>query len=465
MTHRSILLLRFDHLLRQRNEHPLGVRPTYLLKYVQAYLSGDEKNNLFFIDQNIFDISCDELRDKVLSERPEVIVTYISTLESEVAVDELSRLKGNCLPGTVFIAVGQDVTARAEYYKSTGVFDFALKGEAELEVCRVITALQDGKTKDQIPVEERINIVKEPDVLPFPEYSEHELDSYDFVYPLKVSFKLKWGHVLSSRGCTHGCVFCSQLMRESYGNVLRRRSAVNIVDEIESLLGRGANIISIDDDDFTNSRDHVISVCNEIQQRGLKFKWITHARIDEVDEELLLLMKKAGCVLLRFGVESVQPHILSKLKKTASPGKWRKRCECVIKYMKQIKISSVCLFIVGSPGETFDDFNENVKFAEEIDPDIIQVAYFTPFPGSEVYEELKKAGEVDIDEARLYHYGFPDINLSSMSDDVLKRCQALFYRSYLLRPIFAIRHFLSFWRFYLYNPEVFFRLIRIGKRC
>jgi len=251
-------------------------------------------------------------------------------------------------------------------------------------------------------------------------------------------------------------------MRESYGKIIRRRSAGNIVDEMESLLKSGVNIFTFDDDNFTTSAEHVRAICEEIISRRLQLKWIAHARVDEVSPYLLKKMKEAGCVLLRFGIESGSERILKILDKTSSPSTWLKKSADAVQQAGDTGISTACLFIIGSPTETKEDIFRSIRFAINLSPDIIQVAYFTPFPGSMAHKLYRRELE-GTPLSGIYHYNSPLVNLSGMGNDELKKIQVLFYKKFLMRPVFLIRHFLNYKAFYLSNPCSLFKLLSIIK--
>jgi anaerobic magnesium-protoporphyrin IX monomethyl ester cyclase len=251
-------------------------------------------------------------------------------------------------------------------------------------------------------------------------------------------------------------------MRESYGKKFRTRAPANVIDEMEYLIKLGANIIIFDDDNFTTSENHIRGICEEIKKRNLHIKWVAHSRVDEVNPSLLKLMKDAGCTLLRFGVESGSEKIIKILGKTNDARDWLRKCREVIRQAKSLGISVACLFIVGSPEETYKDFISSIEFSKSLSPDIVQIAYFVAFPGSKIYQQSKE--KCGVDSLDIYHYGLPSSNLSKMSSDELKRAQSLFYRSFLIRPRFLIKHFFDYGYFYIKNPEIFLKLSRITKQ-
>ncbi|MFA5144803.1 MAG: radical SAM protein [Candidatus Omnitrophota bacterium] len=467
----KVALLRLKPPVFEYSYHPIGFRPPYILKYIEAFLKKEDFCDVKLIDQRITRLSFEDIVKNIKTWAPDIVVISISTLDVEQSLRFCRILREGTIGKSILIfGVGQEISADIEKYKDFNpLFDILLGGEAEIEIASIIRKINDGidikelkNFYNQDIFKTKLMEVSDPDSLPFPIYAPGSLEAYNFVYPLKLNKKVVWGHMLSSRGCPHHCIFCSQIMRESYGNRFRGRSATNVVDEMEHLSDFGANVITFDDDNFTSSRDHVKAICDEIESRQLKIKWIAHARIDEVDFALLKLMKKAGCLLLRFGIETGSKRVLEILSKTRNSGLWLKRVRHVIGRTRSVGIATVGLFIVGSPTETKDDLLESINFAKIISPDVIQVAYFIPFPGSSAYSLFKDQLK-GIPFSKMYHYDKPLINLSAMSNGELEKAQSIFYASFLLRPIFVVKHIFNYLFFYLYNPTVFLELLGITR--
>ena len=423
------------------------------------------------MDQHISDKTSAGIEEDLRRINPGIVIFDVSSLNEE-ASDALSRkISGQAGgEGIVLIAVGHAPSADTDTFRERHPqFQVVLAGEAEQEAVKIIYNIRTGMSGQDIrhrydapELARQIWTVCDLDALPFPDYNQRELRQYTFVYPLKLAKHIVWGHILSSRGCPHGCVFCSQIMRESYGTEVRLRSAVNVVDEMEQLLHSGANVLSFDDDNFTNSPSHVQAICEEILRRKIKIHWIAHARVDEIDAPLLCLMQRSGCILLRYGVETASRNILENLGKTPDPHTWPEKTREAVRLTQAQGIAAVCLFMIGCPGETHEDLESNIRFARDLDPDIIQVAYFTPFPGSRYYATFKKkfSGQ---NVSELYHYNTPRVNLSRMKEREFQSAQILFYKKFLLRPAFIGKHILRYFVFYVFNPRIFSELSKIEK--
>jgi len=462
---RKILLVKLNSSVIESVGFPRACRPPFLLKYAEAILTAKAGYEVKLIDCLICPQKIDALIASTIKWSPDVLVISGTTIDSSL-FQQYPRMVKERIDALV-IGVGQGITAiPTEYLSLDSAVDLTLPGEAEEELVGLIEMLNtDGSIKKVLDnyraKAEGPFLVEDLNRLPFPAYDIKELKRYRFIYPIAKAKKLVWGHILSSRGCPYSCIFCSQMTRESYGAKVRLRSAVNIVDEIECLTARGANIISFDDDNFTTVREHVLAICEEIRRRHLKIDWITHARVDNMSAELLRAMKQAGCVLIRFGIESGSQRIVDILGKTKYKD-WVSLCEGVFSKARENKIPTAALFQIGCPSETEKEIWQSIELAKKLKPDIIQVSYFIPYPGSSAYLEIKDKINQSV-FSQMYHYNAPPVNFSKLEMEELKSMFKLFYKKFILSPSFIISHFFKYAMFYLYNLDVLFELLKIRK--
>jgi len=150
-------------------------------------------------------------------------------------------------------------------------------------------------------------VIANLDELPFP---ARHLTPYQKYYSI-IAKKNPVTTMFTSRGCPYRCSFCD---RPTMGKFFRARSAKNVVDEMAECKKMGINETLVYDDTFTVNRQRVIDICQEIQKRKLKIFWDIRARVDNVDEEVLRELKKAGCQRIHYGVEAGTEKILKVLK-------------------------------------------------------------------------------------------------------------------------------------------------------
>jgi radical SAM superfamily enzyme YgiQ (UPF0313 family) len=173
-------------------------------------------------------------------------------------------------------------------------------------------------------------------------------------------------------------------------------------------------------------------------------------------------MRRAGCALLRFGIESATPRVIQQLKKGGVSSSWRTVTEQTVRAAYSEGIPTLGLFIIGNPTETEGEILETLRFALELPLDLAQVHFFTPYIGSGAYETLQE----QIPPAILpeqHHYLIPSVNFSRVPTPQLAELRTIFYRRFYGRPRWIARHLRRYAGFYVANPQ-FFSTVFTGGR-
>ena len=153
--------------------------------------------------------------------------------------------------------------------------------------------------------------------------------------------------VITSRGCPYGCLFCSA--SRMFGRRVRFRNPGLVVDEIEGIRRDfGFPEINIVDDTFTVNHAHVRETCEEMLRRNLDVSWSAYARVDNMTEEIATLMRRAGCRMVLFGMESADEGILKAIRKGTTTEDMRKG----VKIATDAGLGVYSSFIIGLPGES-----------------------------------------------------------------------------------------------------------------
>ena len=265
---------------------------------------------------------------------------------------------------------------------STAV-DGVLIGEPESTLLELLPDLAKRALPDELPglqlapsmVPKGRPFIRDLDALPMP--SQHLLvgRGYQFRYPLDVHGSLNIGYVLSSRGCALGCIFCAPAERETFGTQYRWRSPDLIVDELERIRELCGNAVYFIDDFFAFSPKRVAALCERLIERDVIIPWAAQVRAHGLSDELLELMRRAGCSTLCFGAESGSDRVLGLLRKGVSVEKVRDQAARI----RAAGIQLVGYFIVGTPGETKEERQDTYDFIEEIAPDVVQLHIFNVF--------------------------------------------------------------------------------------
>ena len=218
--------------------------------------------------------------------------------------------------------------------------------------------------------------IKNLDELPWPAYHLLPMDKYTLLdKPLRVV------HVMASRGCPYGCIYCSTSY--FWGRCVRFCSAKNIANLVEYLIDKyKAKYLVFTDDELTINRKFVYDFVREIKERGIDISFSCGSRVDHVDKKFLNFLYKNGCSVIYFGVESANQATLDKIGKKITVDQAKK----VFRWVKEVGGAALASFIIGFPWETLDDIKNTIKFSIKLKPNYVQYSIATPYPGTPLFK-------------------------------------------------------------------------------
>lgn len=245
---------------------------------------------------------------------------------------------------------------------------------------RDFTRLAGGvfRNEGKVQSSEHPHVPTDPESLPFPGWHLFEhMNQSTFYSGKKRSVCLP---VIASRGCPFDCRFCQAgFMRQE----VRSRSIGSILSEIEEhCINRfQANQIIFFDANFTLNPDQTLSLCDAMNKRGLneKISWLCETRLDLIDINLARAMKKAGCTLINFGVETGDPAIQHDLK-----GFDLDKAVDIMSGIRSVGIQTDASFILGHPEETPGSALKTVRYATRMSPDFLSFPLLIPFVGTRI---------------------------------------------------------------------------------
>ncbi len=467
---KSIMLLRVSSVVDKDVDHPQFFDPPYPLKHLQAGLLQAQGLDVHFLDCWVHPMAVPDMLSRVAEAKPDLLVVSSSSFDAEVADDLVTSIKRET-PTLLVIGIGQShyLNHNTDYVDPSH-YDAILLGEPEQEFFALFeqlivdaSATADWRSHylDRYQEGHRFS-VEDPDQLAFPVYTAEEMEAYRSIFPVQVPKRVVWGYLIATRGCPHGCMFCSEVMRVSVGRRVRCRSAANVADEMAHLDKQGANICSFQDDSFSASRTFVRSLCEELIRRKSKMPWMARVRVDELDFDMLKLMKKAGCVMMGLGVESGSQRIIEAMEKQSKPKAWADLCSQTFGWARQLGIGTNAYYVLGNPTETREEIEQTIKLAMKLNSDTIQVHFYTPYPGSAAWDKFQDI-IAQHDAAQMFHYATPMFTLADVSIEELVKLRSNFYRRYIFRPRFALRHFYRHAAFYWHNRDILWSLVGIRK--
>ena len=327
------------------------------------------------------------------AQNPAVVGISMFTFNRKRSYELLTWAREAC-PGAVLLAGGPHPTHLAEeVFEDCPALDAIVQGEGETPLLglaeRLKTApgsdlwkrtpgliLRDGPTLPQEPME---NL----DTIGIP--AEHlEADFLNDVGQL--------AYLSTSRGCPATCNFCNT--PEFWGTSIRFRSADSVLREMHQLRTvHGLTYFSFRDDTFTANRDRVLKLMSGIQSSGLHPLWNCQSRVNLVDEDRLVAMKRAGCEFMQFGVEHGSERVLALLDKGTDLRHARRALDLVRKVGMNVGI----YLITGIPGETWADVEETATFIRDTRPSDCQISPLALYPGTRMFDQYRAEGRIQKD--------------------------------------------------------------------
>jgi radical SAM superfamily enzyme YgiQ (UPF0313 family) len=281
------------------------------------------------------------------------------------------------------------------------------------------------RNDEEIVVNATRPFIKSLDDLPMPLHEHLPLMKYRM--PL---INGPFTFIVTSRGCTAGCTYC--IKHVSYQYSVRLRSPRLLVDEIKYLKSLGIKHIHMYADLFTVSREQVMELCRLLIEEKVGVTWTSNSRVDYVDEEMLMMMGKAGSKLISWGIESGSEQVLKHARKGAYPDK----AERALRWAKQAGIMNWGYFIIGLPTETEATIRQTIDFAKKLPLDIALFHVAAPYPGTPFFFEVVqnnwfRAGtrweQVDMDKGTVLDY-------PGLSAERLLYWQKQAFREWAFRP-------------------------------
>lgn len=257
------------------------------------------------------------------------------------------------------------------------------------------------------------------DLLPFlPKYYFPPADSIKH-FPV--------GSLITSRGCPGKCIFCNLTI---FGHICRSHSVDYIMEMIYDLKRRfKVKELSFVDDTFFLHKGILGKMCERLIAEKLNLSWSCYARVDLVEEELLSLMRGAGCWQIAYGLETGSQKILDWTKK----GITLSQIEQGVRLTHQAGIKVRGLFMLGNFLETKETIKETIDLIKRLNLSDFHMTYFTPFPGSLSYKMAKDYGEFDPSWENLRFFT-PSFIPKGLKREELEYYYKLIYKTFYLRP-------------------------------
>lgn len=425
--------------------------PVIGLAYIAAVLE-QEGHRVQAIDQFTYGMSVEEMMEQVKAFRPDVLGIGMLTPSAPVSEAIANQTKA-ALPDCRIVVgnVHADIFYR-EILTRTSV-DFVVHGEGEYTIKELVQAFERGQSdysgiqgisyidasSGEVVKTAARPVIEDLDALPYPAWHLFPYTRYGLLPFADVARPVL--SMTGSRGCPYRCEFCSLLYT---GSNYRKRDPIKIVDEYEYLHERyGVKQIGFVDPIFPLNKKILFQFCEELMRRGLQKKlvWLSETRVDRLDRESLRIMRASGCRRILLGIESGVDLLLENVNKTFTTETTRR----AVRLMREEGIESVGLFMIGLPGETPEMTRQTIDFAKSLDLDFAKFAITVPFPGSQMFEDLRREGRLDRDDWENWTTFQPDpakmiFVPRDTSPEFLIEMQRKALREFFLRPKMIYRH-------------------------
>jgi anaerobic magnesium-protoporphyrin IX monomethyl ester cyclase len=405
--------------------HPVvSVVPDWLRFNVKKYAAGQKEYEMIVNDKS--HVVWGKLTDIVRQTNPMAVgIQYLTPLKCVVErvaglVKEVDR--------DIKVVVGSfHPTVCPDEVMQNPDIDFVIRGEGEIPLLRLIKELKKDSPKwetvpgihyrnsdGQVQNNPCVNPINNLDELPFP--------ARDLV--LNIDYNRYRVHFISTaRGCPYKCSFCAD--RRLWGGKVRRRSVGSVIEELRLLKDTyNVNTVEFVDGTFTFDRNYLQTFCKAMIDRKLNIKWRCTARYDNLDEELLQLMKQANCSGLYLGLESGSDRVLKGIGKKETVEKIIKASEMLY----DSGITSVTSIMLGLPDESKEDIEETLRLMKEFKTDFFDVNSYLPLAGTPLYDSMSAEDKKNIDWGKVGYKSFDNYFSKNISRDDFKRYKSEAYK-------------------------------------
>ncbi|WGI17732.1 radical SAM protein [Methanonatronarchaeum sp. AMET-Sl] len=366
--------------------------------------------------------------DELKHYRPDVVGMYIATYRSENALKLLEMAK-KTVPGIKTVCGGPHSSMVAEELVEESCVDVVVCGEGEITIKKVVDSFNSGsdlgnikgvvfKRGGSVVATEPRPLIEDLDRLPWPSRNLFDRDRYRLMDHLNIAT------IVSSRGCTYGCNYCT--VPALYGNRWRARSPMDVVDEMEHVQNKyDPDILMFLDDNFDLEDDRVWEICEEIDRRNLELDWgCLSGGLQDGKPGLTKRMSEVGCRVIGYNLETGSQKSIDTLNRGVSLDQARE----ALKLSGDLGMIRILNIVIGFPGETREDIQQSIDFAKEVNVEFPLFFLPTPYPGTDFHRTAKRQGMIEELDWEKYTTANPVIETEYLDLDTLRSLNRQAYR-------------------------------------
>ncbi len=369
--------------------------------------------------------------------RPKVLITVVNLPSYSSDLAFLARARA-AVPGLKILLIGATAKWSKDEILAEGHADIVMEESEEQLVGVNVATLLAGGDEDALEAcavagpdggirrRPARTPMKDLNFVDFPAYDL--LDFSRYVSDYYFGEKVRYMTVFTTKGCPYNCSYCPYPF--GFGDRLIYRAPEKVGDDIERLVKTcDVRQILFRDQVFTLNKKHARAVCEEIVRRELPIRWICETRYDLLDELLIDLMYRSGCREIHFGLELADAEMFADTAKPDGAGSLDLFRETLAQ-VKRRGINGHVHMIVGMPDESWSSVRNSIRWLRETRPHSVQFAYFMPYPGTPIFEELRRTGELGdvefIEWESLGAFDRPVLPTRHMSiDEVRRACERM----------------------------------------
>jgi anaerobic magnesium-protoporphyrin IX monomethyl ester cyclase len=399
-----------------------GNWPPAWVAYIVGYLKSAGFDDVHFVDAMTNHLSDEQVRARIEEIGPDIVGCTAIT-PAIYKAERLLQVAKEVDPRIVTVLGGIHGTFMyPQVLQEAPWIDAVVRGEGEQVFLNLVKAVNDGSwAVDRNRVR---GIAYARDGKAVATAAEPPIDDLDRITPDWGI--LDWGKYIYipmgvrvaipnfARGCPFTCSFCSQW---KFWRDYRIRDPKKVVDEIETLVrDHGVGFFILADEEPTIHRKKFIAFCEELIERKLPVLWGINTRVTDIlrDEKLLPMFRKAGLIHVSLGTEAAAQLKLDRFNKETTIAQNKK----AIQLLRDAGIVTEAQFIVGLENETAETLEETYRMARDWNPDMANWAMYTPWPFSDLFQEL--GDKVEVFDFEKYNFVTP-----IMKPDAMDRAELL----------------------------------------
>lgn len=407
----------------------------------------------------------DKIFEHLRTEQPDFLGVTTTTSSFLDGVRLATKAK-EVLPSVKTVFGGVHVSAlREQLLRDFLIIDYGVVGEGEQTLLELMETNGDGlrsieglifRSDGEVIFTGFRKKQIEMDALPFPAYEKLQGFPKSYQLPIFNYPKAPNTTVITSRGCPYTCSYCDRsVFRRTY-----RYNSPEYMVEYLSYLQKRFNIkhVNIYDDTFTLKRQRVIDFCELKIRAGLKMTFNCAARTEQLDLEMLKVMKKAGCWMISLGIETGDPELLKRHRSYLPKDEMDNPLDNIREMVYQIKRAGMRvkgLFMLGLPGETEESISKSMDYVFSLPLDEFNLSKLTPFPGAPMYGDIREHGHFEENWEQMNALNFIFVP-KGFSKDRLEELYRDFYRRYFSRPKILLKYATMLWK----SPDSWRRFLK-----